>query len=180
MRITGGKYLRRNIVCPPGIIRPAMDRMRESLFSILGSLEGDTFLDLFSGSGCVAIEAASRGAKRVHLVELDKGKKSVIDKNLSFVEEENKLFLMDVYRYIATCVTKYDVIYADPPFNMENKVNIAVKVSECRLLKDKGLFIVHYPEEDDKLWPEEIGDLKEIDFRRYGRSHVKFYQKGAK
>ena len=90
MRITGGKYCRRNVVCPPGVIRPAMDRMRESLFSILGDLTGCSFLDLFSGSGCVAIEAASRGASQIHLVEMDRGKKATIEKNLSFVEEEKE------------------------------------------------------------------------------------------
>ena len=77
MRITGGKYVRRQIACPPGIIRPAMDMMRESMFSILGDIEGVPFLDLFSGSGCVAIEAASRGASPIHLVEMDRGKKMV-------------------------------------------------------------------------------------------------------
>ena len=103
MRITGGQYVRRNIICPPGIIRPAMDRMRESLFSILGPLDGTSFLDLFSGSGCVAIEAASRGASPIHLVEGDRGKKETIEKNLSFVREEKHLFIMDVNRYLASC-----------------------------------------------------------------------------
>jgi 16S rRNA (guanine966-N2)-methyltransferase len=71
MRITGGQYRGRVVKCPPGVIRPAMDRMRESLFSILGSLEGMSFLDMFSGSGVVGLEAASRGAKPVHVVEKD-------------------------------------------------------------------------------------------------------------
>jgi 16S rRNA (guanine966-N2)-methyltransferase len=53
MRITGGEYRGRIVKCPPGVIRPAMDRMRESLFSILGNLEGKSFLDIFSGSGVV-------------------------------------------------------------------------------------------------------------------------------
>ena len=65
-----------------------MDRMRESLFAILGDLSGLSFLDLFSGSGVVAIEAASRGAEPIVLVEMDRGKKETIEKNLSFVEEE--------------------------------------------------------------------------------------------
>ena len=121
MRITGGKYCRRNVVCPPGVIRPAMDRMRESLFSILGDLTGCSFLDLFSGSGCVAIEAASRGASPIHLVEMDRGKKATIEKNLSFVEEEKKLFVMDAERYILSTLYSYDIVYADPPFPMEGK-----------------------------------------------------------
>ena len=85
MRITGGLYRGRTILCPPGEIRPAMDRMRESLFSILGDISQAPFLDLFSGSGLVGIEAASRGAQPVHLVELDAGKKATILKNIQFV-----------------------------------------------------------------------------------------------
>ena len=59
MSITGGELRGRTIKCPDGVIRPAMDRMRESLFSILGDLSGKSFLDLFSGSGTIAIEAVS-------------------------------------------------------------------------------------------------------------------------
>ena len=176
MRITGGKYCRRNVVCPPGVIRPAMDRMRESLFSILGDLSGCSFLDLFSGSGCVAIEAASRGAEPIHLVEMDRGKKETIEKNLSFVEEEKHLYMMDAMRYIMTSVMRYDIIYADPPFNMEGKVALAERIAKKGILKEHGLFIIHYPEEEKELWPERIEGLIFKDERKYGRSMVRFYE----
>ena len=176
MRITGGKYCRRNVVCPPGVIRPAMDRMRESLFSILGDLSGCSFLDLFSGSGCVAIEAASRGAEPIHLVEMDRGKKETIEKNLSFVEEEKHLYMMDAMRYIMTSVMRYDIIYADPPFNMEGKVALAERIAKKGILKEHGLFIIHYPEEEKKLWPERIEGRIFKDERKYGRSMVRFYE----
>lgn len=176
MRITGGKYLRRNVICPPGVIRPAMDRMRESLFAILGDLSGCSFLDLFSGSGCVAIEAASRGANPVHLVEMDRGKKATIEKNLSFVEEEKKLFLMDVNRFLAQCTYSYSLIYADPPFNMEGKVELAQKIVKAHILKQGGLFMIHYPEEERRLWPEKIEGLEFVDERKYGRSMLRFYR----
>ena len=176
MRITGGKYCRRNVVCPPGVIRPAMDRMRESLFSILGDLSGCSFLDLFSGSGCVAIEAASRGAEPIHLVEMDRGKKETIEKNLSFVEEEKHLYMMDAMRYIMTSVMRYDIIYADPPFNMEGKVALAERIAKKGILKEHGLFIIHYPEGEKKLWPERIEGLIFKDERKYGRSMVRFYE----
>lgn len=178
MRITGGKYLRRNVVCPPGVIRPAMDRMRESLFAILGDLTGCSFLDLFSGSGCVAIEAASRGANPIHLVEMDRGKKAVIEKNLSFVEEDKKLFVMDAYRYILSTLTKYDIVYADPPFNMEEKVKLLETVAKAGIIKERGLFIIHYPLEERSLWPEIIDGFTLIDERKYGRSVLRFYRRG--
>ena len=76
MRITGGRYNGRTVKCPKGIIRPAMDRMRESMFSILGPMDGLSYLDLFSGSGSVGLEAASRegrtcpsGGERLHQEE---------------------------------------------------------------------------------------------------------------
>ncbi len=178
MRITGGKYLRRNVVCPPGVIRPAMDRMRESLFAILGDLTGCSFLDLFSGSGCVAIEAASRGANPIHLVEMDRGKKAVIEKNLSFVEEDKKLFVMDAYRYILSTLTKYDIVYADPPFNMEEKVKLLETVAKAGIIKERGLFIIHYPLEERSLWPESVDGFTLIDERKYGRSVLRFYRRG--
>ena len=176
MRITGGKYCRRNVVCPPGVIRPAMDRMRESLFSILGDLSGCSVLERFLGSGCVAIDAASRGAEPIHLVEMDRGKKETIEKNLSFVEEEKHLYMMDAMRYIMTSVMRYDIIYADPPFNMEGKVALAERIAKKGILKEHGLFIIHYPEEEKKLWPERIEGLIFKDERKYGRSMVRFYE----
>ncbi len=105
MRVTGGEYGGRRIDVPPGEIRPAMDRMRESVFSILGSalgsLQGTTVLDLFSGSGSMALEALSRGARSAVLVERDRGKANVVRKNLSYVEPERwKLVIAPVERYL--------------------------------------------------------------------------------
>ena len=176
MRITGGKYVRRQITCPPGIIRPAMDMMRESMFSILGDIEGISFLDLFSGSGCVAIEAASRGASPVHLVEMDRGKKETIEKNLSFVEEQHRLFMMDAMRYISSTPYKYSVVYADPPFPMEEKPRLAEECSKHGIVKDTGLFIIHLPREERKAWTDQIGDYHLADERKYGRSILLFYR----
>ena len=177
MRITGGIYRGRTVACPPGIIRPAMDMMRESLFSILGNLEGKTFLDLFSGSGCVGIEAASRGANLVHLVEKDRQKRATIVANISMVESEIKLFMADVHRFIPTAKQQYDIVYADPPFPMKGKVGLAQAVDKQNLLNDGGLFIIHYPSEEKGEWPDRVGSLVCYDQRKYGRSTLRFYKK---
>ncbi len=176
MRITGGLYRGRVITCPPGEIRPAMDRMRESLFSILHDVSGYSFLDLFSGSGLVGIEAASRGAEPVHLVELDKGKRQTILKNISIVESDIRLFMANVLRFIPQAKQKYDIIYADPPFPMKNKTLIAELVAKHHTLNSNGVFIIHYPAEERSQWPDQIGSLTWTDERKYGRSLVRFYQ----
>ena len=88
MRITGGQLKGRIIKCPDGVIRPAMDKMRESVFAILGDLDGKSWLDLFSGSGTIAIEAVSRGASNVELCEKDRLKIKTVLENVSLTERE--------------------------------------------------------------------------------------------
>jgi len=173
MRITGGKYRGRTVFCPPGIIRPAMDRMRTSLFSILGPLDGLSFLDLFSGSGLVGLEAASRGASPVDLVEKDFGKKAVIQRNLAWVEEAVHLHLADVKAFLKRAHQIWDLIYADPPFPMEGKLDVLQLVDDRQLLAPGGSVLLHYPGEE--TFPETIGTLVRYDHREYGRSHVVFY-----
>src|SRR5512135_90816 len=103
MRIIAGRYKGRRLQVPPGDVRPAMDRMRVSLFGILGDLEGSSFLDLFSGSGAVGIEAASRGASPVYLVERNPRAKEVLLRNTAFVETEIVLRLFPAEIFLRRC-----------------------------------------------------------------------------
>jgi 16S rRNA (guanine(966)-N(2))-methyltransferase RsmD len=176
MRITGGLYRGRTVICPPGIIRPAMDRMRESLFDQLGDMSGRSWLDLFSGSGCVGIEAASRNASPVVLVEMDRGKRETILRNISFVKSDISLVMCDVWKFLPTTKRQFHYIYADPPFAMEGKIRLAQSIDHEGLLVASGLFIIHYPSEEKDLWPEAIGRLETIDQRKYGRSMLRFYR----
>ena len=180
MRITSGKYRGRVITCPPGVIRPAMDRMRESMFSILGDMYHLSFLDLFSGSGLVGIEAASREAQPVHLVEMDRQKKPTIIKNISIVESPISLFMSDVFRFIPNAKRSYDIVYADPPFPMKEKIALIEAVNKKQLVVDGGLFIIHYPKEEHSNMPKEVGSLRCIDERTYGRSLLRFYRNEIK
>jgi len=176
MRITGGLYRGRTVICPPGVIRPAMDMMRESLFDQLGSLSGHSWLDLFSGSGCVGIEAASRGASPVVLVEMDRIKRPTILKNISFVTSDISLVMADVWDYIPKAERSFHYVYADPPFAMDGKIRLAGAVDQAGLLVPQGLFIIHYPAEEKGSWPDWIGNLRFLDERKYGRSMLRFYR----
>lgn len=180
MRITGGKYCGRKVVVPNGEmeIRPAMDRMRESLFAILGPLDGVLFCDLFSGSGCVGLEAASRGASLVHLVEMDRAKRPIMEKNISWAlaECDIKIFNSNVLKFIPTSRIEYDIVYADPPFPMSNKVQLAQLVERRGMVKPDGLFIIHFPTVEQDQWEDSFGSLKLVDTRKYGRNMLKFYR----
>lgn len=177
MRITAGKIKNRIVECPPGVIRPAMDRMRESMFSILGNIEDLSFLDLFSGSALVGLEAYSRGCSKITCVEMDRGKKKVIEKNLSMADQSIKLYLSTCERFISMCKTSYDIIYLDPPFPMKYKENLIKLISKNKnITNENTIVIIHYPSEDKKELDKTIGRLKPYDNRKYGRSLLTFYE----
>lgn len=177
MRITGGKLKGRIIKCPEGIIRPAMDRMRESVFSILGDLSGKSWLDLFSGSGTIAIEAVSRGANPVELCEKDKIKISTILENVKVTEKECgvkiQCHFMPVEYFIKRCKSSFDYIFFDPPFPYKFHEQLIKQADENKMLNQNGTILVHRPEEH--FMPEKIGNLTRTDQRIYGRSIVDFY-----
>ncbi|MBN1686256.1 MAG: 16S rRNA (guanine(966)-N(2))-methyltransferase RsmD [Spirochaetales bacterium] len=176
MRVTGGIYGGRRITCPPGIIRPAMDRMRESVFAIVGDLSDKSFLDLFSGSGIVGIEAASRGASEVVFVENDRRKIEVLRSNTAFVTQETRIMCMPAERFLATNRRKFDMIFADPPFDYRKRRFILDVVDRKNTLEDGGSLLIHFPAEDQL--PETAGRLIMYDQRKYGRSIVGFFTIG--
>ncbi|MBO5235984.1 MAG: 16S rRNA (guanine(966)-N(2))-methyltransferase RsmD [Spirochaetaceae bacterium] len=177
MRITGGELRGRIIKCPDGIIRPAMDKMRESVFSILGDLSGKSFLDLFSGSGTIAIEACSRGADFIELVEKDRIKTTTVISNVSITEKEmNKRInchFMPVELFLERCKKQYDYIFLDPPFPYKFHLNLIERIDKRNLLNPNGIAMIHRPEE--KPMPDSVGKLLLSDRRVYGRSIVDFY-----
>jgi len=181
MRITGGQLTGRIIKCPDGIIRPAMDRMRESVFAILGDLSGKSFLDLFSGSGTIAIEAVSRGAESVQLCEKDKIKTRQVLENVSITEKEMGIKIgchfMAVELFLKRCKDTFDYIFFDPPFPYKFRLDLLKTADKRNLLNENGMIMIHYPEED--ALPDQIGGLTLVDKRIYGRSIVNFYKKST-
>jgi len=173
MRVTGGLYRGRQVQCPPGDIRPSMDRMRQSLFSILGDLSGCSFLDLFSGSGIIAIEAASRGAGLLVLVEKDPRKRRTLLANVALVEVRVEVLTMPVERFLKHDARTFDLAFLDPPFAFEGKE--AVLDVAAGHLAPGGLALMHFhrAERLEAVRPE----LEEIDRRDYGQSLVVFWRR---
>lgn len=175
MRVTGGSYRGRNILCPPGVIRPSMDRMRQSLFSILGDMDGLAFLDLFSGSGVIGVEAASRGAQPVVLVERDPGKKATILKNISFVENPIELVTMSAERFLRNDTRTWDLIFLDPPFDFPHKGDVLDEACRSPHLAGEGLAIMHLHTAEE-LSTERPG-MELADRRAYGQSLLLFFRR---
>ncbi len=179
MRITGGTLKGRCTETPGGkmAIRPAMDKMRESIFAILGNrLEGKSFLDLFSGSGTIAIEAVSHGAKPVSLCEMDRAKAKTVLKNVKMAEEAGvriDCHFVSVELFLLRCKDRFDYIFLDPPFPYKHRLDLVQTINDRRLITDTGTVLIHHPKEDPL--PECIGNLKRTDQRTYGRSIVDFF-----
>jgi 16S rRNA (guanine966-N2)-methyltransferase len=176
VRITGGRYGGRKVEVAKGPldIRPAMDRMRESVFAILGDMTGLSFLDLFSGSGIIALEAASRGADPVACVEKDPAKFPVLLKNASISERRIECHSMPVERFLLRNKRQFSIVFCDPPFPYEYRSELLAALAEGPSLAPGGLVLVHFPRES----PPSCGTLAIEDERSYGRSIVRFYRKG--
>lgn len=177
MRITGGTYNRRKLIVPPGVIRPAMDRMRESLFAVLGDIRGCSFLDLYCGSGSVGIEAASRGAVPVVFVEKDRAKRTVLQQNLSFVQEQIEVHIVPVEHYLRRVKSSFDLVFLDPPFRQRGKIEVLQLIAARQILARGGILIIHLSKESEKGFPEVLGGrLRLSDRRLYGGSLLLFYR----
>lgn len=169
----------RIVSCPPGPIRPAMDRIRESMFAALGDLRSVSFLDLFAGSGIMSLEALSRGARKALLIEKDRKKKKTILENLKIAGgeesslDETKLRIMPVERFLRGNIERYDVVHIDPPFSMSNKENLLILADRAGQPLPGGTLVFHYPF-GDRL-PDIACNLRLYDIRNYGQSRLAFY-----
>ena len=173
MRITGGELKGRIVNVPSGVIRPAMDRMRESVFACLGDIAGLSFLDIFSGSGIIALEAASRGACPVETVEQDKLKRKTLLENVSISPYRINCRFMPAELYVKRAKTAFDIIFLDPPFPYQFKWELVTKIAESNLVKTGTKVLIHRPSQD--YLKNEIPNLEKIDSREYGRSIVDFF-----
>jgi 16S rRNA (guanine966-N2)-methyltransferase len=177
MRVTGGKYCGRTVEVFHGEleIRPAMDRMRESVFAVLGDLTGLSFLDLFSGSGIIGLEAASRGAWPIVCVEKDGEKFSTLIKNVSIAEERIECKSMPAERFLLRNKTPFSIVFLDPPFPYRYRTDLLEGLSAGPTLAPGGLALLHFPRGENL--PKEFEKLGLEDERGYGRSIVRFYRK---
>jgi 16S rRNA (guanine(966)-N(2))-methyltransferase RsmD len=187
VRITGGVLAGRQVKRPGGVIRPAMDRMRESVFGSLGDLTGFSFLDLFSGSGIIALEAASRGADPVEAVEMDVLKRKILLDNVSISPVRIRCHFMAAELYVRRARKRFDIIFCDPPFPYKFKGELAASIAASPLMGPGSRLLMHRPKEEPWLRAEPDGArhafaespaaLSHETSRTYGRSVVDIFIK---
>jgi 16S rRNA (guanine966-N2)-methyltransferase len=175
LRIIGGRFKGRRINPPSDFkARPTTDFAREGLFNILNNrvdFEAIDVLDLFSGTGSISYEFASRGALSVHLVEKDVrhilGIKKVI-KELKF--ENIKPVHIDVKAYLKACSVRYDIVFADPPYELAWLKELPDLVTQSGVIREDGFFILEHPRDlsfsEHKLF---------FEHRNYGGVNFSFF-----
>jgi 16S rRNA (guanine(966)-N(2))-methyltransferase RsmD len=151
-----------------------MDQMRESVFSCLGDLSGNSFLDIFTGSGIIALEAASRGAAYIEAVDNDLLKRKTLLQNAAISPVPIHCRFMSAELYVRRAKRNFDVIFLDPPFPYKYKWDLLARIAISALVSDQSIILLHRPRQDYQN--EAINALEKHDSREYGRSVVDFFK----
>jgi len=177
MRIISGKYKGRRITAPKNLpVRPTTDMSKESLFNILNNrfdFEGLKVLDLFSGTGNISYEFASRGAANVTSVDADFGCIKFIKQTSAEFEFDIMAQKSDVIKFLKTNKSSYDIIFADPPYNLDQKVfeEIVTLVLENELLQLDGMMIIEHSKHTN------LSHMMNFSFQKnYGGSVFSFFE----
>ena len=151
MRIITGKYKGRHFDIPRTFkARPTTDFAKENIFNVLiqyVDLDGAQALDLFSGTGSISLELLSRGCSQVVSIELDRDHHRFIQecvKKLSPLTAQFTPLRMDVFRFLKSCHQQFDLIFADPPYALQELPTIPDLIFEKQLLKPDGLFVFEH------------------------------------
>ncbi|GJM56842.1 16S rRNA (guanine(966)-N(2))-methyltransferase RsmD [uncultured Dubosiella sp.] len=180
MRIISGSARGTHIEAPEGHdTRPVTDKIRQSLFNIWQwDIPGSHFLDVFSGSGSMGLEALSRGADRVVMIEKAPKAVKVINQNIKKCHLENKnvqVLAANVFTALPALHEKFDIIYLDPPYTVDEIFQPVMELlGSLDLLNEDGIVVIRTRKE--KEMDEEYGRLEKYRDKVYGISRAHFYR----
>ncbi len=179
MRVVAGNYGGRPLKTLAGkTTRPTTDKVKGAIFNMIGPyFEGGRVLDLFSGSGSLAIEAVSRGMDNAVMVEKDRSAQLVIAENIKMTKEEKKfqLLKMPAERALANLSGQFNLVLLDPPYAKESIVANLEEIQEKDLLA-ADVIVVCETDKDVDI-PEHIGQLSMSKEKVYGISKVTIYER---
>lgn len=171
MRVVAGELRGRRLKAPRGRdVRPTSDRTREALFSMLGDVGGLDVLDLYAGTGALAIEALSRGAATATLVDVDP---AAARANLAALDLEDRVQVVagDAVRFLRAPGSRFDLILCDPPYRLAARLGLDLDPLMRARLRPGGSIVVESSARD----PLEI-DLEPWRERRYGEALLRIYR----
>ena len=179
MRIVAGKFGSRNLKTLKGHnTRPSSSKVRAAVYDHLGSFFNQgSMLDMFSGSGAMAIEAISRGFEKAVCIEKNRKAYQVIKDNIELLDlEQNvELILGDAERTLLKLDSNFDLIYIDPPYGFAKSESVLQLVSKQNLLASEGICIFETNQLDDKY--KNIDGLLCYQQKNYGEAKLYFYKR---
>ena len=191
MRIIGGKFKGLKLASTNTkdsknaefLIRPTSDRAKETLFNMIQNsfkikVEESSFLDCFSGSGSIGIEALSRGSKCVYFIDKEKSSCQVLKKNLILLSKKNQIRKTDINIYNKDFFDKnlflgkkFDFIFLDPPYQKFLIDDLIQRLEQLNVLKTNSLIIL-----ESSLKEVSISGSKLLDRRRIGKTFISFFR----
>ncbi|MCM2997314.1 16S rRNA (guanine(966)-N(2))-methyltransferase RsmD [Paenibacillus cellulositrophicus] len=181
MRVVSGSAKGRPLKSVPGMgTRPTTDKVKEAIFSMIGPyFDGGTVLDLFAGTGGLAIEALSRGMERAVLVDMDPKSIETIRANLKATKMEGQA---EVYRNDAVRALKalekrglvLDAVFLDPPYRMKNGDELMLLMQDKLMLRQGAVIVLEH--ESGYEYPAEFGSFTCIRHAVYGETAVSIYR----
>jgi 16S rRNA (guanine966-N2)-methyltransferase len=176
VRIVAGSRKGARLLTPKSDLRPTGDRVREAAFNLIGLLDEASVLDLYAGSGALGLEALSRGAASAVFVESDREACRTIERNLEKLRLQGTVLCRDALQALAAEAAagrRYDLVLADPPYEMFASLQTPLSAYLPAVLADDGLLVV---ETDARTEPEL--PLAKRTSRRYGAARLTLFEHG--
>ncbi len=179
LRVVGGTSKGRRLKALKGLdIRPTSDKVKESIFNIIGDKIIDAiFLDLCAGAGGIGVEALSRGAKETVLVENNQRAVKLIKENLLLcnLEKDSKAVSNDAVRFLEDSDKRFDIIFFDPPYKSDLFEKAMAVFDRKELLNNNGILIIEH--NSKTALPEETNSLILLKKYKYGDTTLSLYKK---
>lgn len=186
MRVISGSFKGRRLTAPKGLtIRPTPDKVKGAIFNILGDrIIESSFLDLFSGTGAIGIEALSRGAKEVVFVDNNTKAINTIKKNLSIFNIQPRIKYGAVFKIVKgdsieiiekLTLGQFDFIFLDPPYKTDLGEKALIEISSFNILKEDGEIIWEHYYKKITNYELQITNLKLKRTIRYGDTALSFF-----
>ncbi len=179
MRIITGLYKGRNLTTVPDLtVRPATERVRQTLFNMLVNrigLQGVDVLDLFAGSGSLGFEALSRGARHVVFVEQDPDALRHLEENASALGCTDAVDILsdDALRYVRSTSESFALVFADPPYAFEDTPSIPTEIFSRKIVQAGGYLLIEHAATVRFAASSLYTTGPE---KKFGRTHVTFFQ----
>jgi 16S rRNA (guanine(966)-N(2))-methyltransferase RsmD len=177
VRIIGGAYKGKRIAADRRLtLRPTTDFAKEGLFNILSNrydMSSFDVLDMFSGTGSISYEFASRGCREIHAVEMEPCHAAFIRATAAKLGfRQVRVIRDDVFHFLSICKVQYDLAFADPPYDLPRIGDIPGAVLERDILKPGGILILEHPGHAVFAGHEHL-----LDHRNYGNVHFSFFKR---